>query len=62
MLSLKFKKFGSENTSRQREHPRRDKLQLELGKNTRELPSTNIGPKRLKVKGPSILGLGSRLD
>lgn len=61
-LSIKFKKLGNEdtNTSRQREHHGKDRLQVELGKSRREPPPVGIAPKRLKVKGP-ILGLQSRL-
>ena len=63
--------------SRQREHNnnnnnnnnnRRDRYHHDLGKTTtttttrREPPSLEIGPKRLKVRGPSFLGWESRLD
>lgn len=67
-ISIKFKKLAKEDVSsssssrqQQREHPRKDRLQLESGKSTRE---SEIGPKRLKVKAPSFLGPSesSRLD
>lgn len=62
-ISIKFKKLVHEDSRQQeREHPRKDRLQLELGKSTREAPPIEIGPKRLKVKGPSFLGSESRLD
>lgn len=56
-ISIKYKKMANEEaTSRQQEHHRKDRLQLELGKTTREPPPIEIGPKRLKVRGPSYLG------
>lgn len=61
-ISIKFKKVGhDEMLSKNREHQRSDGYQHDLGKTTRE-PPLEIGPKRLKVKGPSITGLDSRLD
>lgn len=64
-ISIKLKKTGSDEAlSRNRErHNRLDRFQNESGRSTREpTPPIEIGPKRLKVKGPSILGLESRLD
>lgn len=63
-ISIKFKKTGSDEAlSRNRErHNRLDRFQNESGRSTREPPPIEIGPKRIKVKGPSILGLESRLD
>lgn len=66
-ISIKFKKTVSDealNMNRNREHYHRfDRFQNESGRSAREPPSLEIGPKRLKVKGPSILGLeSSRLD
>jgi len=62
-FSIKFKKLTSkEEMGRQREHHRLDRFQHELGKTTREPPPIEIGPKRLKVRGPSSLGSESRLD
>ncbi|XP_040989654.1 lysine-specific demethylase JMJ706-like [Juglans microcarpa x Juglans regia] len=56
-ISIKYKKLANEEaTSRQREHQRMDRFQLELGKTLREPPPIEIGPKRLKVRGPSYLG------
>lgn len=63
-FSIKFKKLTSkEEMGRQREHHRLDRFQHELGKTMREPPPPiEIGPKRLKVRGPSVLGSESRLD
>ncbi|KAJ6943057.1 lysine-specific demethylase JMJ706-like isoform X1 [Populus alba x Populus x berolinensis] len=63
-FSIKFKKLTSkEEMGRQREHHRLDRFQHELGKTMREPPPPiEIGPKRLKVRGPSFLGSESRLD
>ncbi|CAL2258631.1 unnamed protein product [Prunus armeniaca] len=57
-ISIKFKKLANEESvSRQREHHRKDRYhQLESGKRRRGPPPIEIGPKRLKVKGPSFLG------
>ncbi|KAK7252509.1 hypothetical protein RIF29_36496 [Crotalaria pallida] len=57
-ISMKHKKLGNEEISRQRDHLRKERLQQTF----RELPSMEIGPKRLKVRGPSFLGLESRLN
>ncbi|TYJ06280.1 hypothetical protein E1A91_A12G222600v1 [Gossypium mustelinum] len=59
-ISIKYKKMGSEAgmSSRRREHHRNDRFQQELGKRKRDSPS-EIGPKRLKVRGPSPIHLGS---
>ena len=73
-MPIKFKRVANEEAmgSRQREHNnnRRDRYHHDLGKTTtttttttrREPPSLEIGPKRLKVRGPSFLGWESRLD
>ncbi|KAK6947382.1 Zinc finger, C5HC2-type, partial [Dillenia turbinata] len=64
-ISIKIKKpvKGYEGaTSRQVEYYRRDRLQHDAVKPTREAPSFEIGPKRLKVRGTSYLGSESRLD
>ncbi|KAK6263343.1 hypothetical protein QUC31_009159 [Theobroma cacao] len=62
-ISIKYKKLGNEETmSRQREHQRYDRFHHEFGKSTRETPPLEIGPKRLKVRGPTSLGSESRLD
>ncbi|KAI5327483.1 hypothetical protein L3X38_026879 [Prunus dulcis] len=57
-ISIKFKKLANEESvSRQREHHIKDRYhQLESGKRRRGPPPIEIGPKRLKVKGPSFLG------
>ncbi|KAL3497897.1 hypothetical protein ACH5RR_040629 [Cinchona calisaya] len=59
--SIKLKKMGNDEMSKNREHQRCDRYQHDLGKTTRE-PPLETGPKRLKVKGPSIIGLDNRLD
>lgn len=62
-ISIKIKKVANEGTNRQREQLKKDsRIQFELGKSTREAPPIEIGPKRLKVRGPSFLGSESRLD
>lgn len=61
-ISIKIKKLANEGTNRQREQPKKDRIQFELGKTSREPPPIEIGPKRLKVRGPSFLGSESRLD
>ncbi|KAK3041546.1 hypothetical protein RJ639_000680 [Escallonia herrerae] len=62
--SVKVKKLAAneEAVSKHREHHRDDRLRHELGKGTRGPTPIEIGPKRLKVRGPSLLGLDSRLD
>lgn len=57
-ISIRYKKLGNEEISMQRDHHRRERLQQTF----REPPSIEIGPKRLKVRGPSFLGLESRLN
>lgn len=59
-ISIKYKKMGSEAgmSSRRRDHHRNDRFQQELGKSKRDSPS-EIGPKCLKVRGPSPIYLGS---
>ncbi|XP_062026657.1 lysine-specific demethylase JMJ13 isoform X1 [Rosa rugosa] len=62
-FSIKFKKLTNEDSvRRQRDHHRTDIRQLELGKSRREPPPIEIGPKRLKVKGPSFLASENRLN
>ncbi|KAB1222263.1 Lysine-specific demethylase 5B [Morella rubra] len=62
-ISIKYKKLANEEaTCRQRERQRKDSFQLELGKPTREPPPIEIGPKRLKVRGPSYLGTEQHHD
>ncbi|KAK8505692.1 hypothetical protein V6N12_038426 [Hibiscus sabdariffa] len=51
-ISIRYKKLdGEAEMSRQQDHQRNDRLRQELGKSKRE-PPTEIGPKRLKVRGP----------
>ncbi|XP_061343061.1 lysine-specific demethylase JMJ13 isoform X2 [Gastrolobium bilobum] len=54
-ISVRYKKLGNEEMSRQRDHHRRDRMHQTF----REQPSFEIGRKRLKVRGPSFLGLES---
>ncbi|XP_043808489.1 lysine-specific demethylase JMJ706 isoform X3 [Manihot esculenta] len=62
-ISIKFKKLVSDEAMRrERENQRLDKFQHELGKTMRESLPIEIGPKRLKIRGPSFLGSESRLD
>ncbi|XP_021667732.2 lysine-specific demethylase JMJ13 isoform X2 [Hevea brasiliensis] len=62
-ISIKFKKLVSDETmSRDKENQRLDKFPHELGKTMREPPPIEMGPKRLKVRGPSFQGSESRLD
>ncbi|CAK7356075.1 unnamed protein product [Dovyalis caffra] len=61
-ISIKFKKLtNDEAVSRQQDQHRLDRFQHEVGKTMREPPPIEIGPKRLKVRGPSFLGSESRL-
>lgn len=62
-MSIKLKRMGNEEAmSRQRgEQQRRDRFH-DLGRTMREPPSIEIGPKRLKVRGPSFIGWESRLE
>lgn len=47
----------------QDEHKRDDRLPFELGQSKRREPGrTESGSKRLKVRGPSVLGFGGRMD
>lgn len=59
-ISVTYRKSGNEEISMhmQRDHHRRERLQQTY----REAPSIEIGPKRLKVRGPSYLGIESRLN
>jgi len=60
-ISARYKKSGNEEVSMhmQQDHHRRERLQQTY----REAPSIEIGPKRLKVRGPSFLGIeSSRLN
>ncbi|XP_022739027.1 lysine-specific demethylase JMJ706-like isoform X2 [Durio zibethinus] len=62
-ISIKYKKLGNdEATSRHRELYRNDRIRHELGKSMTEPPSLEVGPKRLKVRGPTHLGSESRLN
>ncbi|KAF9689624.1 hypothetical protein SADUNF_Sadunf01G0111700 [Salix dunnii] len=62
-ITIKFKKLISEEAmGRQREQHRLDPFQHEFGKTTRKPTPIEIGPKRLKVRGPSFLGSESRID
>lgn len=61
-ISIKSKKMAHEEAvSSHRGTLKCDGFPAEIAKPTRELPSAEMGPKRLKIKGPSFLGLESRL-
>ncbi|KAI3469175.1 hypothetical protein Pfo_025838 [Paulownia fortunei] len=56
-ISIKFKKMANDEVlSNHGELHRDHRQQHELGKTMREPPPIEIGPKRLKVRGPSVLG------
>lgn len=57
-ISVRYKKLGHEEISMQHSHHRKERLQQTY----RGPSSIEIGPKRLKVRGPSFLGLESRLN
>ncbi|XP_009588691.1 lysine-specific demethylase JMJ13-like isoform X2 [Nicotiana tomentosiformis] len=63
-VSIKLKKVAAKEQalSKQDEHKRDHKFQFELGENMREPPRIESGSKRLKVRGPSVLGFGGRMD
>ncbi|KAH0642879.1 hypothetical protein KY289_033853 [Solanum tuberosum] len=64
-VSIKLKKgVGYEQAlSKQDEHKRDHRLQFELGQSKRGEPrGIESGSKRLKVRGPSVLGFGGRMD
>lgn len=53
-IPIKFKRSVNEEAVRKfREHHKHDEFDLNLGRTIREQPSKEIGPKRLKVRGPS---------
>ncbi|XP_052210475.1 lysine-specific demethylase JMJ13 isoform X2 [Diospyros lotus] len=65
-ISIKLKRNVEEGASKFREHNRDkdDRSEYELGGRTvrERAPPFEIGPKRLKVKGPSVNGSDSRLE
>ncbi|CAL1376209.1 unnamed protein product [Linum trigynum] len=63
-ISIKIKKVTTEEAlSRHREYQREGRFHHDLGRRLESAPSIEIGPKRLKVKGPSFhLVSESRLD
>lgn len=62
-VSIKVKRTPSDGPSiKHTEHLTSGRFQQDIGKITREPPPVEIGPKRLKVKGPSFLGSERRLD
>ncbi|XVE57390.1 hypothetical protein DITRI_Ditri04bG0087200 [Diplodiscus trichospermus] len=62
-ISIKYKKLGNDEAmSRQREHHRNYRFQQEIGKSTRGTTPLDIGPKRLKIRGPTYLGSESSLN
>ena len=61
-ISIKFKRKESVVVSNHGETDR-DRIHVnELGKTMREPRQTEIGPRRLKIRGPSVLGHKERLD
>ncbi|XP_028805975.1 lysine-specific demethylase JMJ706 [Neltuma alba] len=48
-ISIRYKKLGNEGVGRERDHRRKDRFPQAI----RERPPIEIGPKRLKVRGPS---------
>lgn len=61
-ISIKYKKLVSEDAmSKETEH-RKNRFQHAMVRHTREPPPLEIGPKRLKVRGPVFLGSESRMD
>lgn len=59
-ISIKYKKLGhKEAGNRQKEH-RKDRIQQDLGRTIRQPPPLEIGPKRLKVRGPAYVESESR--
>ncbi|KAL0394862.1 UNVERIFIED_CONTAM: hypothetical protein Slati_4452400 [Sesamum latifolium] len=62
-ISIKFKKAPNEEVlSKHGEVHRDQRHQHELGRTMREPPPLEIGPKRLKVRGPSVLGYDGKLN
>ncbi|KAJ8555179.1 hypothetical protein K7X08_012675 [Anisodus acutangulus] len=63
-VSIKLKKVAAneEALSKQDEHKRDHRFQFELGQSMREPPRTESGSKRLKVRGPSVLGFEGRMN
>lgn len=63
-VSIKLKKGAAyeQALSKQDEHKRDHRFQFELGQSKREPPRIESGSKRLKVRGPSVLGFGGRMD
>ncbi|KAL0331606.1 UNVERIFIED_CONTAM: Lysine-specific demethylase [Sesamum angustifolium] len=62
-ISIKFKKTPNEEVlSKHGEVHRDQRHQHELGRTMREPPPLEIGPKRLKVRGPSVLGYDGKLN
>ncbi|XP_016488566.2 lysine-specific demethylase JMJ13 [Nicotiana tabacum] len=62
-VSIKLKKVAvnEQALSKQDEYKRDHKIQFELGQNMRESPRIQSGSKRLKVRGPSVLGFGGSM-
>lgn len=59
-ICIKFKKVTDEEaTSKEQDNHGNDRFQHGLGKALIESPPIEIGPKRLKVRGPSFLGSDS---
>ncbi|XP_074270237.1 lysine-specific demethylase JMJ13-like [Silene latifolia] len=59
-VTIKFKRTQNDSRSKDGETSLNGRFQQDIGMNTREPAPIEIAPKRLKVKGPSFLGSGSR--
>lgn len=62
-ILVKSKKLtGEESRDKHRELKKNDRSKHELGRSIREPPCPETGERRLKVRGPSILGFTGRTD
>ncbi|GMJ16047.1 JUMONJI 13 [Hibiscus trionum] len=64
-ISIKYRKLGNDEAMvRHEEQHQNDRFKHEVGKCAREPPPLEMGPKRIKVRGPGPLYVGSerRLD
>ncbi|KAL4281159.1 hypothetical protein GQ457_03G020910 [Hibiscus cannabinus] len=59
-ISIKYRKLGNDEALV--EQHQNDRLRQEVGKCRREAPPLEMGPKRIKVRGPTYVGLERRLD
>ncbi|XP_041997121.1 lysine-specific demethylase JMJ706-like isoform X2 [Salvia splendens] len=61
-ISIKFKRAGNEVVSKHGEFDRDERHENEVGKVRREPRQIEIGPRRFKVKGPSVFGHKEQLN